>query len=176
MVSRFILDASVALSWYFEDSKSIYAEAVLRHIEESTLEVPLVIVPYIWKCEIVHALIKAKRNKRITNEKVVLSIQELDRIACDVDTTTNMRACTSIFTIANDQLLGFNDAAYIELALVEKLPIATLDRAIIRVARSFNIPLFLEQGDWKDYTTTKLVSYLKAYYNPPSLELVSGSC
>ncbi len=53
-----VLDASVAVSWCFEETQTPYAIEVLRLISEGTE----VHVPHIWPLEVANALVKLTRS------------------------------------------------------------------------------------------------------------------
>lgn len=58
-----------------------------------------------------------------------------------IDTSTSARAMHSIFALANTVDLTIYDAAYLELAIREKIPLLTLDRGLIKAAKKLHIPL-----------------------------------
>ena len=56
-----VLDASVALSWCFEDEPHAYGDTVLEHLEKGEA-----LVPEIWPLEVGNALLVAERRERLT--------------------------------------------------------------------------------------------------------------
>src|ERR1700689_3002015 len=62
----FVLDASVAVAWCFEDETTKFTEAVLDLISAGAEA----LVPSIWPLEIANALLMAERRKRIAQAKV----------------------------------------------------------------------------------------------------------
>jgi predicted nucleic acid-binding protein len=51
----------------------------------------------------------------------------------------------AIFALAQRHLLTFYDAAYLELAMNETLPLATLDTALARAATAEGVPLIISR-------------------------------
>jgi predicted nucleic acid-binding protein len=65
-LSVFVLDASTAVPWCFEESQTLYAVAVLERLAEGAE----MHVPQIWPLEVTHALIKAYRRRHITRDEL----------------------------------------------------------------------------------------------------------
>ncbi|HVV67514.1 MAG TPA: type II toxin-antitoxin system VapC family toxin [Gammaproteobacteria bacterium] len=59
----------------------------------------------------------------------------------EIDYTVNDRVFDTVFELARDLQLTIYDA-YLELAVREKLPIATLDSALIKAANKIGIKRF----------------------------------
>lgn len=61
MTTRFVLDASVALTWFLDEApeQAAYAQAVARLIRE---ENPVCAVPAIWHVEVAGVLLAAHRD------------------------------------------------------------------------------------------------------------------
>ena len=53
----------------------------------------------------------------------------------------------SIFVLANQTDLTIYDAAYLELAAREKIPLLTLDKGLIKAAKKLNIPTELKPNE-----------------------------
>ena len=61
----FVLDASLVLSWFFEDEVSEYAEAVKESLRRSDAA-----APGLWPAEVANGLVVAQRRKRVSAETV----------------------------------------------------------------------------------------------------------
>lgn len=166
MINKCILDASVALAWCIEDEKNPYSSAVLNRV----IKGGEVLVPALWRYEVVNIFLKSERRKRITREDIDTFIEDLSEVEYEVEITTYLRAFTTILELGYKERLRFHDAAYVELALLKGLPIATLDKGMISAARSLGIPLFLEDDSWSDYAPHELVAYLQTDYSSPKVE------
>jgi len=68
----FVLDASVALSWHFEDEVSEYADAVLDRLREDNA-----LVPSLWPMEMANGLLAAERRGRISSANVGRAVDSL---------------------------------------------------------------------------------------------------
>src|ERR1035437_6079136 len=79
MSAAFVLDASVALAWCFEDETSPYSESALRHLATNAA-----VAPTVWPLEVVNALLIAERRKRITTTKVDLFLKTLQVLPIEV--------------------------------------------------------------------------------------------
>jgi predicted nucleic acid-binding protein len=135
-LSRFVLDASVALSWCFQDEASAYADQILHMFAEGAEAH----VPAIWPFEVCNALVIAERRNRIG---VAGSTYWLNRIAgLQIVTSplSHLRETAEPFSIAREYGLTIYDAAYLELAHRSDLPLATIDRKLQAAARRAGIP------------------------------------
>ncbi len=65
----FVLDASFALHWCFEDEATIASDAVLTRLENQQ---DLAWVPGIWAYELLNGLGKGITRKRIEKQKALL--------------------------------------------------------------------------------------------------------
>ena len=68
-----VLDASVTMAWCFEADATPYTEQILGRMELGEQAW----VPALWKLEVVNALLKAKRQGRVTAERAKEFLGEL---------------------------------------------------------------------------------------------------
>ena len=130
----FVLDCSVTMAWCFEDENNDFTQKVLESCRDSTA-----IVPTIWPLEVANVLLIAKKNKRITEIQSASFIEALSALPIIVDQSTSDKAMHSIFALANQTNLSIYDAAYLELAVREKIPLMTLDKELIKAAKKLDI-------------------------------------
>lgn len=135
----FVLDCSITLAWCFEDESNDYTDNILENLQTATA-----VVPTIWPLEVANVLLLSKKKKRITEVQAASFIDALSELPIVVDPSTTSRAMHSIFALANQSDLTIYDAAYLELAIREEIPLLTLDKALIKAAKKLNIPLKLE--------------------------------
>lgn len=133
---NFVMDCSITMAWCFEDESNDETDAVLEHLKVATA-----IVPTIWPLEVANVLLIAKKKKRITAVQTESFIDALSALPIVVDKSTTARAMHSIFTLAIQSDLTVYDAAYLELAIREKIPLLTLDKGLIKAAKKLHIPL-----------------------------------
>lgn len=134
----FVLDCSITMAWCFEDEANEQTDKILERLGNSTS-----IVPSIWPLEVVNVLLIAARNKRITQVQASCFIDSLSTLPIIVDPSTSTRAMHSIFVLASQGKLSIYDAAYLELAIREKIPLATLDKELIKAAQKWDVPLLI---------------------------------
>jgi predicted nucleic acid-binding protein len=136
-VKRLVLDASVAVAWCFEDESSNLTEGVLDLLARGTEAV----VPAVWPLELVNALLVAERRERITIAQVAALLQRIGRLPISLDPAHCGHLLSQVPSVARQQGLTAYDAAYLELALREGLPLATLDSRLQQVAGRVGIAL-----------------------------------
>jgi hypothetical protein len=72
---------SVTMAWCFEGDATPYTEQILDRMEQGEQAW----VPALWKLEVVNALLKAKRQGRVTVERAKQFLAELRDLAIEVD-------------------------------------------------------------------------------------------
>ena len=136
-INRFVLDASVALAWCFPEEGSPGTEKLLDVVADGTSA----IVPAIWPFEVANALLTAERRKRISMAQISAALRTLTLLPIAIDPVQADSVFGNVLAVARKgQLTGY-DAAYLELALREMLPLATLDDQLRRAARDAGITL-----------------------------------
>jgi predicted nucleic acid-binding protein len=132
-----VIDASVALAWCFPDEASNYADGVLVALENQT-----VVVPAIWPVEITNALLVGERRKRIRQPEVRRFVELLRGLNIVEDAQPIADTVSNIFPVAREYDLSAYDAAYLELAARQAIPLATLDGELQEAARGAGIKIF----------------------------------
>ncbi len=98
-------------------------------------------VPVIWPVEVANVLAISERKGQTNQAKITQFLQILNDLPITVDTKTGEKAFTDVLTLARNNRLTSYDAAYLELALREGLPLATLDEGLIRVAGNLGVAI-----------------------------------
>lgn len=132
----FVLDCSITMAWCFEDESNEYTDSILENLKDTTA-----IVPTIWPLEVANVLLLSKKNKRITEVQSASFIDALSALPIVIDQSTTSRAMHSTFVLAAQSDLTVYDAAYLELAIREEIPLLTLDKGLIKAAKKLHIPL-----------------------------------
>ena len=125
----FVLDCCVVMAWYFSDEQSDYADGIL-----ASMHSPGAVVPQHWRLEISNAISMGERRKRTTEAHTASFMMLLDDYSVEFDPHTNDYALTETLRLARLYGLSSYDAAYLELALRRKLPLATIDRPLAKAA------------------------------------------
>ena len=106
-----ILDASVTLSWLFDEEPVAQTDVMIdRVVGEGAL------VPSIWRLEVTNGLNVAIRRKRIDLAFRARAIHDLAELPITVDIETDSRVWTDTLALADRFALTIYDASYLELA------------------------------------------------------------
>jgi predicted nucleic acid-binding protein len=133
----FVIDASATLPWCFADEASDATNALLTRLRTSDEA----IVPAHWPLEVANALLIAVRRTRISPDDVLDFLADLEVLPIRVDTTTKDVVREKVFPLAEQYNLTIFDAAYLELAMRQGLPLATLDDDLLKAAHAVGVPL-----------------------------------
>lgn len=134
---RLVIDASVTLAWCFPESGSRFAESVLDRLAAGADA----LVPAIWPLEVCNALLVGERRGRIGTAQARGMLRRIADLPITVEPTGTALAFGELFSLAREQQLTAYDAAYLELAVRQALPLATLDADLHRAARRIGIDL-----------------------------------
>lgn len=124
----FVLDASIAGCWAFQDEQHPQADIAFRRIRTEEA-----VVPCLWWFEVRNILVVHERRKRITDLDTGDFLRNLSRLRVRVDRDPEEGV---VLRLARTHRLSVYDAAYLELALRERLQIATLDADLAAAARA----------------------------------------
>ncbi|MDP2810119.1 MAG: type II toxin-antitoxin system VapC family toxin [Rhodocyclaceae bacterium] len=131
-----VLDASLALAWFFEREKPAEAERADRVLV--TIASTKIIVPSLWHIEVANALLVGERRKVATRAQVDDYLTRLDRLSIAVDDDDNVLHAVrrdSILELAREHKLTTYDATYLELSLRTGAVLATFDMPLADAMR-----------------------------------------
>ena len=134
---RFVLDGSITLAWLFHDEKNADADAIIGKLP--ALEM---LVPRLWHLEVANVLLVGERRGRCTQADVTAWLAFLSALPIVVDPATEARAWSDTIALARQHGLTAYDAAYLELALRERLPLATLDAKLRSAAKAVGVAIY----------------------------------
>lgn len=133
----FVLDASVTLAWCFEDEWARPAEAILDLLESREA-----LVPPLWLLEVGGALLGAERRNRLATAEVTYFLELLRSLPIHlIEGLERERAWGEILHLARTYQLSTYDATYLDLAMRNGLPLATLDHALQQAAAQVGVAL-----------------------------------
>ncbi len=132
----FVIDASVALAWCFDDEATAATRALLDRFEGEHAE-----VPSLWHLELANALASSERKRRITPARASEFIALIGGLPIEVDEETPRRALSAVLDLARSEGLSAYDASYLELAMRRGVPLATKDDDLARAARRVGVAL-----------------------------------
>ena len=124
-----VLDCSIAAAWLFADEADPETDHLLARIKDGGA-----LVPNLWHLEVGNMLLQAEKKGRITAPQINVRLALLADLPITTDTETAPRAFQEILTLAAAQKLTTYDAAYLELTIRRRVPLATKDKALIRAA------------------------------------------
>jgi len=137
-VKRFVLDASVALAWFVDRSIAPYAAGVRKLLLAGSRAV----VPALWQLELVNGFVVAERRGVLTPSDTAQILQNFEIVlAQSIEIRHEPVSMRRIIATAREFQLTADDAAYLDLATEQQLPIATLDRHLAEAAKRARVRL-----------------------------------
>jgi predicted nucleic acid-binding protein len=130
-----VIDASLAASWCFPDERTDYTNAILGAIS-APLEA---LAPRLWAYEVRNAVLIGLRRKRITHADALSFLVSIEGLPINL---IDPSSYDGIFSLAQRLGLTVYDASYLDLAIREELPLASLDSALCKAAISSGVTLF----------------------------------
>ncbi|MFB3920370.1 MAG: type II toxin-antitoxin system VapC family toxin [Terriglobia bacterium] len=137
-MTRFVLDASVALRWVLSNPVPAYARRVRRLMFDGARAV----VPALWHLEMANGLAVAERRGILSTpdaDQALDSIELLLGQAMETDTAL-VPVRQALVTARTFQLSAY-DASYLDVARHERLPLATLDEDLRAAAARAGVAL-----------------------------------
>ena len=141
-MTAFVLDNSVAMRWLLASNKASdqkYAESVLKSMVNTEA-----VVPNLWHLEAANVLLGAINRQDVEIAEVERFTVQLENLPVAVDTLTANQVFGHTLSLAKAYRLSSYDAAYLELALREGLPLATLNKDLLRAARKSDVEIYLK--------------------------------
>lgn len=139
----FVLDNSVVMRWFFGDGTENDLEYAMRVLDAMTTSTAL--VPAVWSLEVVNVIARAEAKKLVTEangEAFIAMLEKLD--ICVSPRKTTEKIAGEALQLARRYALSSYDASYLNLALHENLPLATLDSDLLGAARQAGVRPFLK--------------------------------
>jgi predicted nucleic acid-binding protein len=136
-VKRFVLDASVALAWFLDRPTAQYAD----HVKQLLLRGARAVVPGLWQLEIANGFVMAERRGILTSSETIEALQNLEVVIGQAIESGDSIPMRGILSAARKFQLTAYDAAYLETALREGLPLATLDRQLLAAASKAGVEI-----------------------------------
>jgi len=131
----FVVDASVALTWCFDDETTEVTQALLRRV---LVEGGL--APGHWPAEVANGLLSAERRGRIAEGKLDQAHAVLGALPIEV-AVSDIEAGLAAIPLARAHGLSTYDATYLVLARSRGLGLATLDQRLAAACRTVGVPL-----------------------------------
>lgn len=141
MKATLIIDCSITMAWCFADEGTEYT----AHIQDRLIA-EAALVPAHWVLEVTHVLAMAEKRKRISAADATEFVKLLAVLEIHIDNDASARAFRHILPLCRDHSLTSYDAAYLDLALRQQLPLASLDEDLCRAATSLGVEVLGTSG------------------------------
>lgn len=129
----FVLDASISAVWALADESSPLADLAADRLKNENA-----LVPPLWWYEVRNLLVVNERRQRMTVEDSARYLELLSSFPIQVDPVEDEQA---VLRCARKYRLSFYDAAYLAVAQRNRIPLATLEKALQAAALAAGIPL-----------------------------------
>jgi predicted nucleic acid-binding protein len=131
----FVVDASVTLTWCFDDETTDASQSLLRR-----LLVEGGLAPGHWPAEVANGLLSAERRGRIAAGKLVAARAALSAFPIEV-VPMDLGSGLAAMEVALARDLTVFDAAYLTLAMSRGLALATRDERLAAACRAAGVAL-----------------------------------
>ena len=133
----FVADASLTLTWCFEDEATPNTDALLLRLKNGEEA----LVPAHWPIEVTNGILMAVRRGRLSGEKAQSFIDDLGSLPIKIDRDSGTPASSRVFALAEKHRLTAYDAAYLDVAICAAIPLATLDDDLRKAAVATGVAL-----------------------------------
>ena len=137
MGAGFVVDNSVVMAWCFEGENDAYALRVLDSLAEGEA-----VVPAVWPLELGNVLVAAERRKRLDEAASTRFLALVRGLRITVEQEPPERMLTEGIALARRHGLTTHDASYLDLAMRQGLPLATLDASLRAAAKKCRVRLY----------------------------------
>ena len=136
-MAAFVVDASAALAWCFEDEANSWTDGLLERVRQGDR----IVVPAHWPTEILNGLLVASRRKRIKPDQPALFWEELARLPIEAEPPLTTPQAKAVLALGEKHGLTVYDAAYLELAHRRQASLGTLDTDLRKAAQMDGVVL-----------------------------------
>jgi len=133
----FTVDASIGVAWVHPAQATSGSQALLQALGEGARAH----APALWPLETANALLVLVRRGKLTEEERATALKALAQLAVTLDHEMASLAFTRLSALAFQHGLSIYDAAYLELALRKKLPLACKDGPLRGAAKRCRVKL-----------------------------------
>jgi predicted nucleic acid-binding protein len=138
-MKRFVLDCSVAAAWCFADEKNAYVDTVLEGFSDGYEA----LVPPLWVLEVVNVLALAERRKRLLPAETAHFFELYSSLPIFLEQAmTTVGEHRELPSLCRTQGLTAHDAAYLQTAIRNGIPLATQDEALRAACRRCGVAVF----------------------------------
>jgi len=131
VTKEFVVDASIGVAWVHPAQATTQSQALLDAIAAGAV----VRAPALWSLETSNALLVLTRRGKLTEDERAEALTALAQLSVVLDHEMAALAFGKLSDLATRHGLSVYDAAYLELALRRKLPIACKDGPLRTAAK-----------------------------------------
>lgn len=128
----FIPDASVAIPWCARDEASPWTDKLLERLRTGDSA----LVPPLWAYEVTNTLLHLQKRGRVTGGEVARFLDDLRALPIRIDPDGMEHIFDRVAELVERYRLTAYDAAYLELALRTRHPLASKDADLEVAARA----------------------------------------
>lgn len=140
---NFVLDASVAMCWLLLDGKPAERAYALKVLDAMRQAETGALVPATWALEVSNVIARAEAKGLLREAQSEAFLELLGAMDIGADPATFARAFSETLQIARRYRLSSYDASYLELAIRQGLPLATLDEDLRKAAAKAGVKRFV---------------------------------
>jgi predicted nucleic acid-binding protein len=126
-----IVDASIAIAWVHPGQATPETDALLTAVGQGVR----VFAPALWPLEVANALLTLERRKKLRADERVAGLHAIRALPVTLDHEMSTLAFTDLSQMAGELNLSIYDAAYLELAIRLKQPLACRDGPLVDAAK-----------------------------------------
>jgi len=134
MIPTLILDCSIPMAWCFADESTPEAAEVQDRMASEAA-----VVPGHWFLEVANVLAMAEKRGRVSFDDSRQFVELLSFFDIQADDEVFRRAFNHLLPLCRSHGLTSYDAAYLDVALRRRLPLASLDDALRHAAASLGV-------------------------------------
>jgi predicted nucleic acid-binding protein len=131
-----VLDASAALSWCFVDERTKASIDLLRAVSQQGA-----LVPNLWFLEVANSIWMAEKKQRLKTAEANALIDMLSKLPIEVEEVNSNAVWSTVMELARTHDLTIYDSTYLDLAVRNKLKLATFDKKLISAAKKCEVDL-----------------------------------
>ena len=128
----------MTVGWFFASETTDFGTSILDRLETETM-----IVPALWTLEFASAIRSAERRGRIDAKGRLAILDQASRLPLEID--DRVFPVAEIGAIAARLELTPYDAVYLELARHRRIPLVTLDAALVAAARAAGLAVLTDE-------------------------------
>jgi predicted nucleic acid-binding protein len=137
VTQQFVVDASTGIAWVHPAQATARSEALLDDVAAGAV----VRAPALWSLETANALLVLARRGKLTEEERASALNALAGLAVLLDHEMATLAFGRLSDLATRHAVTVYDAAYLDLALRRKLPLACNDGPLRTAAKRARVKL-----------------------------------